>query len=151
MWHSHRYTCSTARAGRFARENRLYRKPVNIPPAVREAPAFTPGRMSRAVSLLCRIWVSHPVCLFYLLRLLCLSPKFLLFHISHQFFLFHLLTLFHRKTGLGHLYPVIGTEFYVPHSYEGLHLAKVKSGFECLVDPSRKYQGCWPLSEQLAT
>jgi len=56
-----------------------------------------------------------------------------------------------EKTGLGHLYPVIGTEFYVPHSYEGLHLAKVKSGFECLVDPSRKYQGCWPLSEQLAT
>jgi len=24
----------------------LYRKPANIPPAVREAPAFTPGRMS---------------------------------------------------------------------------------------------------------
>ena len=47
MWHSHRYTCSTARAGRFARENRLYRKPANIPPAVREAPAFTPGRMSQ--------------------------------------------------------------------------------------------------------
>jgi len=47
VWHSHRYTCSTARAGRFARENRLYRKPANIPPAVREAPAFTPGRMSR--------------------------------------------------------------------------------------------------------
>ena len=49
MWHSHRYTCSTARAGRFARENRLYRKPANIPPAVREAPAFTPGRMSHAI------------------------------------------------------------------------------------------------------
>ena len=51
MWHSHRHTCSTARAGRFARENRLYRKPANIPPAVREAPAFTPGRMSRVCAL----------------------------------------------------------------------------------------------------
>ncbi|MFD1562725.1 polysaccharide deacetylase family protein [Haloarchaeobius amylolyticus] len=37
MWHSHRYTCSTARAGRFRRESRSCRRPANIPPAVREA------------------------------------------------------------------------------------------------------------------
>jgi len=46
VWHSHRHTCSTARAGRFTRENRSCRRPANIPLAVREAPAFTPGRMS---------------------------------------------------------------------------------------------------------
>ena len=37
VWHSHRHTCSTARAGRFTRENRSCRRPANIPPAVREA------------------------------------------------------------------------------------------------------------------
>ena len=46
VWHSHRHTCSTARAGRFTRENKPCRRPANIPPAVREAPAFTPERMS---------------------------------------------------------------------------------------------------------
>ena len=32
--HSHRYTSSTARAGHSNQENRLYRRPANIPPAV---------------------------------------------------------------------------------------------------------------------
>jgi len=52
VWHSHRHTCSTARAGRFTRENKPCRRPANILPAVREAPAFTPGRMSHKEILL---------------------------------------------------------------------------------------------------
>ena len=49
VWHSHRHTCSTVRAGRFTRENKPCRRPANIPPAVREAPAFTPERMSHNI------------------------------------------------------------------------------------------------------
>jgi len=46
VWHSHRHTCSIQKVERFTRENRSCRRPANIPLAVREAPAFTPGRMS---------------------------------------------------------------------------------------------------------
>jgi len=46
VWHSHRHTCSIQKVERSPRENRSCRRPANIPPAVREAPAFTPERMS---------------------------------------------------------------------------------------------------------
>lgn len=59
--HSHRYTCSTPRADASHRENRSCRRPANIPPAGREAPAFTPGgcHCKRSLDLLLEIpWVN---------------------------------------------------------------------------------------------
>ncbi|WP_241431332.1 winged helix-turn-helix transcriptional regulator [Natronococcus amylolyticus] len=46
-WHSYRPTCSTARTGRSTRENRLCRRPANIPTCRTGSPVFTAGRTSR--------------------------------------------------------------------------------------------------------
>ncbi len=43
VWHSHRYTCSMQKVGFSPRKNRSFRRPANIPTAVREAPSFTTG------------------------------------------------------------------------------------------------------------
>jgi len=47
--------------GRFTRENKPCRRPANIPPAVREVPAFAPGRMSLLIIYL--FFVRVPQCI----------------------------------------------------------------------------------------
>ena len=43
VWHSHRHTCSTARAGRFRRENKPCRRPANIPTCGTGSPVVYDG------------------------------------------------------------------------------------------------------------
>ena len=55
VWHSHRHTCSIQKVERFTRENRLYRKPANIPTcgtgslAVYGGEDVTPGASGQAI------------------------------------------------------------------------------------------------------
>jgi len=65
VWLSHRHTCSMQTVGRSPRENRSCRKPANIPPAGREAPLFTAGRMSRMLTKigLSLLWPCSHCCL----------------------------------------------------------------------------------------
>jgi hypothetical protein len=64
VWHSHRYTCSTAKAGRFRRENRLYRKPANIPTCGTGSPVVYDGEDVTIVLAFDRDWTvdvnAHP-------------------------------------------------------------------------------------------
>jgi len=64
VWHSHRHTCLTARAGRFTRENTSCRRPANVPPAAREASSSGSARPSEGspIPLRLRRGGCHALC-----------------------------------------------------------------------------------------